>query len=274
MQYVLGFNFSIFKHYKKIPSIRFYIDDHFIDEFDIDQKSKEIEKGWYTKNNEKYKKCHIPNRLKLYLFESSKNFTHDSVIRFEIDNDDSNYTNGFMTKSTLVSLDTIFLVPLYFFKSKGVFAKKFLERLKYIEDYYIQPAIPNTYKNADDELNDKKRLANFKPKYISRPIDPSLVEIPQPHENPYLLAKTQWPIATHVTWTKDDRTPEKIYLTDGKDKKSSFGGSGTISLKIAKKHGLFLLTGIDSEVRGVWETSKVFDAILHNMDIINSINED
>tara|TARA_B100001093_G_scaffold185925_1_gene178664 strand:- start:1500 stop:2297 length:798 start_codon:yes stop_codon:yes gene_type:complete len=264
MQYVLGFNFSIFKHYKKIPSVRFYIDNHFIDEFDIDLKSKEIEKGWYTKNNEKYKTSYMPNQLKLYLFESSKNFTQDSVIRFEIDNDDSNYTNGFMTKSTLVSLDTIFLVPLYFFKDKGAFAKKFLERLKYIEDYYIEPLKPLTYKNADDESRDKKRLANLKPKYIGKPLELA--------DEGILSRLTLWPIATHITWTKDGATPENLYFTDGKDK-SSFGGSGTIRLKIAKKHGLYLLTGMDSQLGGVWRTHKVFDAILHNTDIINSINE-
>ena len=67
-------------------------------------------------------------------------------------------------------------------------------------------------------------------------------------------------------------SPENLYFTDGKDK-SAFGGSGTIRLKIAKKHGLYLLTGMDSQLGGVWRTHKVFDAILHNTDIINSINE-
>ena len=265
MQYVLGFNFSIVKHYKKIPSIRFYINDRFIDEFDVDLASKDIEKGWYTKNNEKFKKSHMPNQLKLYVFESDINFSQDSVIKFEIDNDDSNYTNGFMTKSTLISLDTIFLVPLYFFKNKSAFAKTFLDRLKYIEDYYIKPTKPNVWQNSDEEQADKKRLQNHVPKYMS--VVPG--ELPKPG---LLCSKAQWPIATYVTWTKKDREPEKIYFTDGVAK-SSFGGSGTIHCNIAKKHGLYLVKGMDYGLDGVWQTSKVFDAILHHTDIINSINE-
>ena len=107
-------------------------------------------------------------------------------------------------------------------------------------------------------------MNNLKPKYIGKPLELA--------DEGILSRLTLWPIATHITWTKDGATPENLYFTDGKDK-SSFGGSGTIRLKIAKKHGLYLLTGMDSQLGGVWRTHKVFDAILHNTDIINSINE-
>ena len=205
----------------------------------------------------------MPNRLKLYVFESDINFTTDSIIKFEIDNDDSNYTNGFMTKSTLISLDTIFLAPLYFFENKGAFAKTFLDRLKYIEDYFIQPSAPKVYENPAEEQADNERLKDHKPKYMGVPTD----------SKPGALSrKAQWPISTQVTWTKNDRSAEIIYFSDGVPK-ASFGGSGTIHCIIAKKHGLYLIKGMDCGLHGVWQTSRVFDAILHHTDIINSINE-
>jgi hypothetical protein len=88
----LGFYCQI---YKKKPNIRIFINNIFIDEFDIEPYDFE--------NNS------VPN-LKFYQLNLPNNFKEYSI-KLNIKNSDSNYNNGFMTKSTLIKFHTCCLVP-------------------------------------------------------------------------------------------------------------------------------------------------------------------
>lgn len=88
----LGFYCEI---YKKRPNTRIFFDNIFIDEFDIEPH-----------NFEDYNS--IPN-LRFYQLDLTGAWKHS--IRLEIKNSDSNYNNGFMTKSTLIKFHTCLLVP-------------------------------------------------------------------------------------------------------------------------------------------------------------------
>ena len=89
----LGFYCQI---YKKKPNVRIFVNNIFIDEFDIDSHD--------------FENCNsIPN-LKFYQLNLLDEF-HKHSIKLEIKNSDSNYNNGFMTKSTLIKFHTCCLVP-------------------------------------------------------------------------------------------------------------------------------------------------------------------
>ena len=89
----LGFYCQI---YKKKPNVRIFINNIFIDEFDIESHD-------FNDNNS------IPN-LKFYQLNLPNNFQEHSI-KLEIKNSDSNYNNGFMTKSTLIKFHTCCLAP-------------------------------------------------------------------------------------------------------------------------------------------------------------------
>ena len=89
----LGFYCQI---YKKRPNVRIFINNIFIDEFDIEPH-----------NFRDYNS--IPN-LKFYQLNLLDEL-HEHSIKLEIKNSDSNYNNGFMTKSTLIRFHTCSLVP-------------------------------------------------------------------------------------------------------------------------------------------------------------------
>jgi hypothetical protein len=81
----IGFNYKV---YKKLPNIRIFINDKFIDEYDIDSTAKIYQ---------------------LNVHEYQQN------IKLKIKNSDSNYNNGFMTKSTLLELHTFWFTPIKYY---------------------------------------------------------------------------------------------------------------------------------------------------------------
>ena len=138
MSYVLflGFKSSI---YKKAPTIRISLDDFFLDEFVVESIKndsnhedinnyqlysndfikiiKKQEKTnpipphkFYPKNLKNF----FPNYENFRIFELDKKIIEskdDHKLLIEIFNNDSNYTNGFMNKSTLVALTNIHVIP-------------------------------------------------------------------------------------------------------------------------------------------------------------------
>ena len=89
----LGFYCQI---YKKRPNIRIIVDNVFIDDFDIEPHN--------------FEDTSIPN-LKFYQLNLPDDDLCEHSISLQIKNDDSNYNNGFMTKSTLIKFHTCYLAP-------------------------------------------------------------------------------------------------------------------------------------------------------------------
>lgn len=88
---ILGFRCSI---YKNNPTARIYFDDLFIDEISIESSD----------NSEA--------TPKLYFYQlRPRSDISKSSIKLKIDNDDSNYNNSFMTKSTLLKIHSLYMVP-------------------------------------------------------------------------------------------------------------------------------------------------------------------
>ena len=137
MQYVLGLAI-LCKKYKKNPIARLFIDNQFIDEFVIDNTTKLFNDAqWITdKGDGKLGSLRLSFANKYKIFEIDKKiFKDNSKIVLEIQNKDSNWMNGFMTKSTLINIHNIFLIPKSLLKRYRLIFKTFYKhRATYKEE--------------------------------------------------------------------------------------------------------------------------------------------
>jgi len=137
LKYIIGIGI-LFKKYKKKCRTVLHLNDRLIDEFDLDQ---DIENKFLDDDDRflpmftnkehtslRRKKSQIPSVVRLY--EVDEKDLIDSIFKISIDLKDSNYTNGFLTKSALVKLPLIFLIPKNHLQNKGKFFFKILERYK------------------------------------------------------------------------------------------------------------------------------------------------
>lgn len=170
MSYILCLGFKL-NLYKKFPLIRVHLDDFFIDEFFIKCQNSDTNHNtphslsWikysksYHKLNPKIKWNEKPKNLEYMLdkniyfrfFELDSKFidkTNDHTLKLEIINDDSNFTNGFLTHSTLVCLSIVHIVPKEVLKTCKDFCRIYERNLlkykslkidsKNIKTFYIQ----------------------------------------------------------------------------------------------------------------------------------------
>jgi len=130
MKYVFGFNVGV-ELYKKFPTLQIYVKDRLIDEFELDEKDllnhrdfknhERLIKNTPQKKAGEWKNMeHITQftlrSLKIRLYELDDTQLENSI-KIIVKNTDSNYTNGFITKSTTVVFPFVFLIPLHMFKS-------------------------------------------------------------------------------------------------------------------------------------------------------------
>ena len=129
MKYILGVGI-LYKPYKKTCKIQIFSDDILIDEFELDKKIKanvykRIHPVYDPSSLDSYKKfvehrdineleisggwksC-FPEKVRLYEIDESI-LNKDIVIKIE--NNDNNYTNGFMTKMSMIQPRFIFIIP-------------------------------------------------------------------------------------------------------------------------------------------------------------------
>ena len=142
MSYILGIGL-LYKKYKKNATIRIYINNNLIETYQLTQDINHIEiptsiiKSFMKKlkrfNHNSLSipdliqiKCKIPKFLKLIEIEEEK---LTGEVRIEVDNDDSNYTNGFMSKSSLIEPNFFILCPKELLKNNGQFFFEFQENL-------------------------------------------------------------------------------------------------------------------------------------------------
>jgi len=155
MQYVLGFAI-LCKKYKKNPIARLFIDNQFIDEFIVDDTTKSFDgpiwpgsklgptdEGLRLNFATKYKMCEVNERI----------FKNNSKIKFEIQNEDSNWVNGFMTKSTLIAMHCIFLIPKTLLKRYKLIFKAFYKHRRIYEEQKSKLGVSSTNRNKWTTLN-------------------------------------------------------------------------------------------------------------------------
>jgi hypothetical protein len=124
MKYVIFLSF-LYKHYKKTNSFRVFLDDQLIDDVQLDADvlpigmdvvKNIIDSDIYLQNY--FKKNGLEKMSnKWWLYTVDIPTQHLPTLRFEFKIGDSNFTNGFMTKSALIKILKIGIVPLNFFQS-------------------------------------------------------------------------------------------------------------------------------------------------------------
>ena len=221
MKYVLGIGYDC-KKYKQNPLCRVFVNDQLIDEFHII-----IRKNKRTNKWQKFPayKTYIPNLWKkIHFYHIDENvFTKDiNDIRIEIQNADSNYTNGFMTKSTLVLISP-FLCPAEFITRKGI------EKIHNLQKRRI--------------LNPLNRLSarGLNKSFTNRPkifMDSNGEEVITSHLDIYKHGDCSeyifdWPSKPPHTWNGK-------MLPYGGPGIRFHGGSGTLRYKVVKKLGIWL----------------------------------
>jgi hypothetical protein len=122
MKYILGVGLE-FKYFKGETKIKVFSDDTFIDEIVLDDhipntlKKRKVmrPKDSFDSTNAGFDLgfsniCEMPLPNKIFLFEIDESCL-GKKISFEMTDNNSNHSNGFMTKSNLVKFQTIFLMP-------------------------------------------------------------------------------------------------------------------------------------------------------------------
>ena len=156
MRYLLVVGFAC-DVYRREPRARIFVGDRLVDEFHIPHTSS----NFFSAPEEFFKKSHplqpfswteinnlrIKNLTPLKFYELQiNNEVRDLAIRIDIDNTDSNYNNGYITRSTSIRLEMCSFFPL---------EEKLLRRLKKINDrrrsgenYILYRSRKNTLKNV------------------------------------------------------------------------------------------------------------------------------
>jgi len=137
MRYLLVVGFAC-EVYRREPRARIYVGDQLIDEFYIKHHKNKCEEkiNNFCKNFHKlepyspkdFQKIVLENLppLRFYEIDIDKNQKKLKISIF-IENNDNNYTNGFITKNTLIKLRHFYFFPLhkkYFLKLEKIITKK------------------------------------------------------------------------------------------------------------------------------------------------------
>jgi len=245
---ILGFHCKI---YKKSPLIRVFADDQFLDEFELpateydETKNQNILKEiTHTRDNElEYKAFDHPNarvdtdknlkdisKIKisnpfLAFVEFNDIDSKNLIIKIEIKNNDSNYSNGFMTDSTLIMLNQCW-----------IFSEKLMKRIDTIEEKYRFTAKNYISKNSLEDFK-KLMLANNRISIFKSILDIDNINV-------------------------DHMKKDKIIEINGSSNNFSmgvsehwFGGDVSILVKLVKKHGLWVEA--EHDTKGPWRLGDI-----------------
>ncbi len=131
MKYILGFGI-LFKKYKGKTNLRIFSDDRLIDEIVVDRdiKTKAQNNSWrqlFDLDLPEFWGDHTyHDPSKLFVYEIDDSILGDRI-NFQLHDENSNYTNGFLTKSNLMQFKSTFLIP------KHLMDKKILTRIYHMD---------------------------------------------------------------------------------------------------------------------------------------------
>lgn len=202
MSHVLGIGFWC-DVYKKNPRVRVFFDGQFLEEYEI---THDPVPEWGTSPNGRQSS---PDRAifrypeaKLFAIEDHQLEGKESIeIRVEVENDDNNYTNGFMTKYTSLLLKTFFFCPLELITNRE-------KAEPYVEKHMKWFAKPFSSTNNWHVFFNKYKSTDRKVVY------------------PFLTTFAKWS-------GREGQVVDNIL-------DYTLGGSGVYTVKICKKHGIWI----------------------------------
>ena len=127
MKYIFGLLFE-YEYYKNPANIKIFFNDHLIDDIDLTEniniRNIPFDPSWLpidasirrNKTWDFLKFLEIPEKVFVYTLDET---IIQNSIRIEVTNNNSNYTNGFMTKWSSFIFHGIFLIPTYYLNHKA-----------------------------------------------------------------------------------------------------------------------------------------------------------
>lgn len=251
MKYVLGVGFG-YQHYKEPANIKIFSDDIMIDDYDlnVDIEVKAQEPSKFLQDNFKgFEKdvLYMPSRCKLYTIDEKiigKNFT------FQIHCNSNNYSNGFMTKTSLVCPSFIFLVPSKILQFNYEWYKKAWQ--------IGQRNLKKTIKKVSCATCGGRGFTGR----TGNPTNDTCKDCEQSNAPPPEL---HWPRVWQFEKTNDKK---KLHI----NKYEWLGGNIVLTTPVRKKYGMFMFSNYPIKNLGcnIWLTND----FLHYLDKINKFNED
>ena len=247
MKYLLGIGFVVTQKYRKDPIVRVNIDNRFIDEFSLDDNPN-YDKDWllnfdpwiykapftdWDNHKQPWLKIKLnqgvfPKKFKLYVLDE-KQLQDKKQLVLDIQNSDSNYTNGFMTKSTLLDFRT-FLIPIKYFKFFHHDGYKI--RNEFNEEIIHESFASEKYNDNPYEIKDEKRY------YMTS--DRLALDLQ------FLRRIEGYPFAYKIFWNGAQLD------------KWQFGGNGQLTIDLlTKKSGTVMFDPCDEEVIRLQKENKV-----------------
>ena len=109
--------------------------------------------------------------------QTNIHFQQNSTVVFDINNLDSNYTNGFLTRSTLININALFLLPKIFFRNNCSLLKDFWKKTNAIERAKRCVEIASGAPLTEAEINATKKSE----------INPECPALANPNYEPYAV---------------------------------------------------------------------------------------
>ena len=243
----------IFKKYKKPAKIKITTSQTLIDEFDLDQdlnpvlnlssKMTHNKDKIYSKHNKVRIDRQIVDRewpIYFRVYELEK-LAVDDVIKIEVDNANSDYTNGFMRKSSTMQFPVIALFPKKLCTPDADMLLEFMLRAEDGWDKHIT-------RKSNNRLSRRKK------------------------EGESARVQHRWPsrVRFHIERNGND---QKNHIVS---KKESIGGCFSISFQIKRKHGIdYLYQDIGESDIGFWNCRDLDSLLLTSCgQLLNIYNED
>jgi hypothetical protein len=194
MKYVLGLLFE-YKYYKNPANIKIFSNNQLIDEIDLteDINLKNIQiaddnislynwckkwKGLPVEGTDFASELQIPDKSFIYTLDET---IVKNSIRIEVTNNNTNYSNGFITRWSSVTFHAVFLIPTYYlnFENYRAFAEKNRQIKTNIHDSLRWPDEHRIVKNGKLELFNWKQWVKGGSFSIDLPIIDYIPEKPE-----------------------------------------------------------------------------------------------
>ena len=231
MSHVLGIGFWC-DVYKKNPRVRVFFDGQFLEEYEL--RHDPVPEWGMAPNGKNFSPERAVFRYpeaKLFAIEDHQLEGKESIeIRIDVENDDNNYTNGFMTKSTLLDFRA-FLLPLKYLKF--FYHDGYKVRKDFNEDIIDDAFDSERYFDPEGIEDNNFKIANEKRYYMIQGVISNGVL----GKNMFAKKIEGYPFAYDINW-------------NGKPLDTwQFGGSGKLTMNlVTKASGTVLFDPKDEEI--------------------------
>ena len=109
-----------YKRYHRDAVIRIFADERLVDEtilsHNITSKTTEYKKEWLFGDN--MLSSYLKTPTKLFMYQIDNKFLNNNI-KIQVDNDNSNYTNGFINNFSWIMFTDVFLIPTCLLQEKN-----------------------------------------------------------------------------------------------------------------------------------------------------------